>query len=348
VNLIGLYKLGRLVESWYGPWGMVIVYVVTGFFGNLFACLLKPYFGPGVDLPSAGGSVVVCGLIAEIGVVGWRSRTRFGDFVGRQMLAVLVLTGLLGVFLPLDNLGHAGGALVGAILGLFHRALLRQSRSARTRLIGLIAAGALLLSLAIQAYTAWGGLTAGRYPRAIEPPGSPNDSLSSPNSARLVILQRPARVDLTPPPVRLPARGGIRDLFLASDLVHELGRRGPIPWSTHEQLTTSPLGNRGGHAIRARLYLLVRLLGATEGIADQPRDPSWIHLRRSVLALANRAPTPGEVAAFDRDAARLAMRLNLLSKVARLRRATPPRTIESQPGPGSRPADSASPEPIGR
>jgi hypothetical protein len=108
------------------------------------------------------------------------------------------------------------------------------------------------------------------------------------------------------------------------------------------------LGNRGGHAIRARLYLLVRLLGATEGIADQPRDPSWIHLRRSVLAMADRPPTPGEVAAFDRDAARLAMRLNLLSKVARIRRPTPPRTIESQPEPGNRPADSASPEPIGR
>lgn len=153
INLIGFVQLGRMIEEWYGAGRFLLISLVIGVAGNLVSALLKLavlprlpggfdvarlVLGQSIDTPSAGGSVIVCGLVGLIAVVGWRSGTRFGQFVKGQMLAILGFTVLLGVALPwldrggqvmLDNLGHAGGAAVGALLGLGHRRWLQRDAS---------------------------------------------------------------------------------------------------------------------------------------------------------------------------------------------------------------------------
>ena len=89
------------------------------------------------DLPSAGGSVVLVGLVALLAVVGWRSRSRFGDYIRAQMVGFLAFTAILGVMIPnIDNFGHAGGAVIGALVGFAHRPMLRRLRGRKEPLDG--------------------------------------------------------------------------------------------------------------------------------------------------------------------------------------------------------------------
>ncbi len=147
MNLIGLWLLGALLESWYGSAQLLGLYVVIGFFGNALAILgrlLVAELLHGritiVDHPSGGGSSVICGMVALLAVAGWRMRSRFGSFLRRQMVLVLVLTALMGVFIKnIDNFGHAGGAIVGAVIGLAHSWLERNAERHRLRWVGTLA-----------------------------------------------------------------------------------------------------------------------------------------------------------------------------------------------------------------
>ena len=112
MNLFMMYQLGGLVESWYGPWQFLAVYVAIGYGGNLLSALVRHAAGARTrGCASGGGSTVVLGLAALCAVVGWRSRTRIGDYLRSQMVWLLVATAVLGLIVPIiDNWGHAGGA----------------------------------------------------------------------------------------------------------------------------------------------------------------------------------------------------------------------------------------------
>ena len=147
-NLTVLIRLGRVLESWYGAAQFLVVYLVLGAAGNGLAVAGRYLLGGNLDTPSAGGSSVMFGFIALVAVVGWRSRTRFGDFVRRQMLGTLVVFGVvLGVLgrSVLDNFGHAGGALAGALVAFAHRPLIRTRR----RRGPTIAAGVVALAVVV-------------------------------------------------------------------------------------------------------------------------------------------------------------------------------------------------------
>jgi membrane associated rhomboid family serine protease len=149
-NLYGMYLLGTLVESWYGRAQFLALYVVIGAGGNLLSGLLRTCaetvaqhlrfaFRTNPYVHSGGGSTVVLGLVALCAVAGWRARSRVGDYLRGQMIKVLVLTAVLG-FLPIiDNWGHAGGALVGAAIGLAHRFLHRNQGRLSARWAGTLA-----------------------------------------------------------------------------------------------------------------------------------------------------------------------------------------------------------------
>lgn len=138
LNLFGLYQLGCVVESWYGAGQTLAIYALIGGGGNVVSGLMRYLFGSNPRMHAGGGSTVVLGLVALCAVVGWRSRTRMGDYLKSQMVGILVFTAVLGQILPIvDNFGHAGGAIVGAAIGFAHRRLIRTAE----RPIGLWAGG---------------------------------------------------------------------------------------------------------------------------------------------------------------------------------------------------------------
>ncbi len=156
LNLLAMYQLGTLVESWYGSPQFVLIYGVIAGFGNLIAIVIRSVNGSNPLIHSGGGSVVVLGLVGLCAIVGWRLRSRMGTFFYRQMVGLLFATGLLGIALPryipigIDNWGHAGGALVGALLGFGHSAFLRGISKPRAWGAGLLTAIVIALCGAAQ------------------------------------------------------------------------------------------------------------------------------------------------------------------------------------------------------
>ena len=164
LNTLGLVNLGRLVEPWYRTGPFLAVCLAIGGLGNLLGGALRqlsstarPWLAsmasarhwPGpierflhggaapVSIHTGGGSTILLGLCTLAAVVGWRSRTRIGSHLQKQMVILLALTAVLGVAMYnlVDNYGHLGGAIVGAVIGLFDRPLLRLSDSKRFRML---------------------------------------------------------------------------------------------------------------------------------------------------------------------------------------------------------------------
>ena len=150
MNVFALYQLGALIESWYGSGILIGVYLVTGAGGNLLSGIARNAIGSNPMIASGGGSTVVMGLVGLCAVVGWRSRTSIGDSLRNQMLWVIGLTAGLGLILGLlgipiiDNWGHAGGTIMGALVGLVNRPLTRLGETRWSACVGVV--GTLLIA----------------------------------------------------------------------------------------------------------------------------------------------------------------------------------------------------------
>ena len=158
INTYGLFQLGRLIEEWYGSSWFMAIYLAIGGFGDAIANLVRPWIGRGSAVwttHSAGGSTVVFGLVGLCAIVGWRSKTRIGDYLMSQMFGLLILNGLLGLAVPgIDNTAHAAGALCGAAIGFAHRGLRKSATSKLAHAAGILSIVVLLACAAVQTRSA--------------------------------------------------------------------------------------------------------------------------------------------------------------------------------------------------
>jgi rhomboid protease GluP len=152
LNLLIMYQLGAVVESWYGSAQFLFLYLLTGGGGNAVSAIIRDRLHSDPRIHWGGGSVVIMGLVALCCVVGWRTKTPMGRKLGMQMTFVLAATAGLGLILPkyIDNWGHAGGALVGAMLGFADRWLLNRVSRPAAWGSGVISATLLLICAAAQ------------------------------------------------------------------------------------------------------------------------------------------------------------------------------------------------------
>ena len=196
LNTLGLINLGRLVEPWYRTGPFLAICLAIGGLGNLtggalrqLASAARPWLAsmatarhwpgpierffqggqaPPVSIHTGGGSTILLGLLALGAVVGWRSKTRIGAHLQKQMVILLALTAVLGVAMSnlVDNYGHLGGAIVGAAIGLFDRPLLRLSEFKWFRMLSwaLLAA----VSVACLGSAAWDDRAEVDYHRRLE------------------------------------------------------------------------------------------------------------------------------------------------------------------------------------
>jgi rhomboid protease GluP len=141
LNLLAMYQLGSMIEEWYGSLHFLFIYALLGGGGNLVSAGIRYGIGSNPDVHSGGGSVLIMGLVGMCAVVGWRVRDRWGKSLSRLMMLFLVLTAIMGILLPnfIDNWGHAGGALVGAPMGLADRRLMANRSKPSAWGLGLMA-----------------------------------------------------------------------------------------------------------------------------------------------------------------------------------------------------------------
>ena len=110
-NMYALYSLGRSIESSYGHFRFVLLYMVGGVAGNVASFALTPE-------NSLGSSTAIFGLLAAEAVFFYQNRELFARQSSRALsnIASIALVNLVIGFTAanIDNWGHIGGALGGA------------------------------------------------------------------------------------------------------------------------------------------------------------------------------------------------------------------------------------------
>ncbi len=110
-NMYALYALGPELERHFGSLSFLALYLGAGFAGFVFSFLMT-------DAPSLGASTAIFGLLAAQGVFIFRNQHVFGPRAGaalRSILNIAVINFVIGLSPGIDNWGHLGGLLGGAL-----------------------------------------------------------------------------------------------------------------------------------------------------------------------------------------------------------------------------------------
>ncbi|MCK8600347.1 rhomboid family protein [Desulfoferrobacter suflitae] len=151
-NMFALYQIGPLVIREYGNYRFFIIYTLSGVFGYWLSYLAGVTF-------TIGASAAICGLI---GATLYYGRSRGGEYgrtlfgqVGGWAVGIFVF----GLLVPgINNWGHGGGLLAGALLGF----LLGYNERTPEAYVHKLAAGVFALTtLGVLAWAAGAVLFAG-------------------------------------------------------------------------------------------------------------------------------------------------------------------------------------------
>lgn len=116
-NMYALFLFGPSLERYFGHWRFLLLYLLTGFTGNVFSFLIMSDNGY-----SVGASTSVFGLIAAEGIFLYQNRELFGKQSGRMIgnvVFVVAVNLLIGLTPGIDIWGHIGGLLGGLIFTWF-------------------------------------------------------------------------------------------------------------------------------------------------------------------------------------------------------------------------------------
>ncbi|MCC7615743.1 MAG: rhomboid family intramembrane serine protease [Liquorilactobacillus nagelii] len=110
-NMVALYYAGPLVEEVYGHFKFLLIYLFTGFTGNLLSALFSQ------NSISAGASTSLFGLFAVLALMqivrGFRHQ--FAE-ISHSATTLIIANLIFNLFMPgVDIAGHIGGLLGGAI-----------------------------------------------------------------------------------------------------------------------------------------------------------------------------------------------------------------------------------------
>ena len=117
-NCYSLWRLGPLAEQAYGPARLLLIYLLSGIGGNVAGL----WFGDPRS-SSVGASGAVFGIMGAIGAYAQVNRRVLGGG-GEAMMRSVGQLFFLNLFIGLgprsgiDNLGHVGGFVTGALVGL--------------------------------------------------------------------------------------------------------------------------------------------------------------------------------------------------------------------------------------
>jgi rhomboid protease GluP len=116
LNGWALYLFGPLIERHFGALRFVIIYLVAGLGGSIASFA----FGPEL---SAGASGAIFGLVGALAAYFWLHRRITGAEGRAQLLNAIFIVGInvafgLSLSQAIDNWGHIGGLIAGAVAGL--------------------------------------------------------------------------------------------------------------------------------------------------------------------------------------------------------------------------------------
>jgi membrane associated rhomboid family serine protease len=114
VNMLSLFFIGRIVESFYGKWRYLFIYLASGIVGGVAMFFLQP------DVWAVGASGAIFGVFGALGVFYVADRRALGSYGAGAIanwLFWLALNLVIGFSDP--NIGiidHIGGLIAGIVL----------------------------------------------------------------------------------------------------------------------------------------------------------------------------------------------------------------------------------------
>ncbi|HWQ84154.1 MAG TPA: rhomboid family intramembrane serine protease, partial [Anaerolineales bacterium] len=115
-NMYALYALGPGLESYYGHSRFLVLYILSGFTGNVLSFLFSP-------ANSLGSSTAIFGLLGAQAVFLFQNKSLFGSRAQRALMNVAMVAAV-NLFIGftssgIDNWGHLGGMAGGLIFSWF-------------------------------------------------------------------------------------------------------------------------------------------------------------------------------------------------------------------------------------
>lgn len=111
-NMYALYLFGPNLESSFGHWRFLALYLISGFAGNVFSMMFT-------QAASLGSSTAIFGLLGAQAVFVHHNRKIFGEQVSqtslRRIIQVAAINLIIGLSPGIDNWGHIGGLIGGTI-----------------------------------------------------------------------------------------------------------------------------------------------------------------------------------------------------------------------------------------
>ncbi len=114
-NMYALLAIGSGMESRMGHIRFLMLYLVSGFAGNVFSF----YFS---DANSLGASTAVFGLLAAEGIFLYLNKRLFGQRAQKALSNIVMVAAVnlfIGMSPGIDNWGHIGGLLGGLVFAWF-------------------------------------------------------------------------------------------------------------------------------------------------------------------------------------------------------------------------------------
>jgi rhomboid protease GluP len=114
-NMYALYTIGPGLERKYDDRSFIILYLISGLWGNTVSFLFSPN-------ASLGASTAIFGLIAAQAVYIYKNRFLLGSAARPMLINILMVIAInliLGLSSGIDNWGHLGGLLGGLFYAWF-------------------------------------------------------------------------------------------------------------------------------------------------------------------------------------------------------------------------------------
>jgi rhomboid protease GluP len=157
-NMYALYLFGRRLERYFGHWRFLIMYLISGFAGNVISMMFT-------ESPSLGASTAIFGLLGAQGVFIYQNRALFGNQTQQALQSIIMVAAinlLIGLSPGIDNWGHIGGLVAGLIFtwlggpvlapsGAYPYARLEDQRSSSDVLLAIAVSGGFFTILALGA-----------------------------------------------------------------------------------------------------------------------------------------------------------------------------------------------------
>lgn len=112
-NVYSLYVIGKEVESLFGKWKFLVIFILSGICGSTLSLAFLD------NTVSAGASGAIFGLLGALLYFGYYYRTYLGVAMKSSVLPVIIFNLIIGFLNPgIDNAAHIGGLVSGILLAM--------------------------------------------------------------------------------------------------------------------------------------------------------------------------------------------------------------------------------------